>query len=187
MFFSAKLCGQNPVASFTYSNEPNEPCIDFSNTSTGNIVTSTWSVNGDMIQQYFTLQNFWYCFPDSGCYEVKLVVQDNSGVSDSSIQQVCIAAKTIIFIPNAFSPNGDGINDVFFVEGIYIPENKFEMRIYDYWGGKVFSSFEPNIGWDGRGPAEKNYVQEGFYLLELIWFDTNNEKHTSRSTIFLFK
>jgi hypothetical protein len=61
------------------------------------------------------------------------------------------------------------------------------MRIYDYWGGLVFSCFEPYKGWDGRGPSERNYVQTGAYLLELIWYDVNNEKHTYRGAILLLR
>lgn len=183
---SAQLYAQ-VTAAFTFSTQPGEFCVDFNNASTGPVTSSEWSVNGELIQQYSAAVDFWYCFPDSGCNEVKLVVRDAFGVADSSIQQVCIEAKTTLFMPNAFTPNGDGVNDVFYVYGSFIPENKYEMRIYDYWGGLVFSSFEPYKGWDGRGPAGRNIVQTGPYLLELIWFDVDNVEHTYRGAILLLQ
>lgn len=54
-----------------------------------------------------------------------------------------------IFIPNAFSPDGDGLNDLFKAEGIYISE--FEISIYDRWGLLMYHSTDINQGWDGHG------------------------------------
>ena len=52
------------------------------------------------------------------------------------------------FAPNAFSPNGDGLNDVFSVFGNGIPE-AFELVVYNRWGNLVFSSEDINTNWDG--------------------------------------
>ena len=52
-----------------------------------------------------------------------------------------------VFVPNAFSPNGDGENDVLYVEG---PFEEMIFRIYDRWGELVFESHERSFGWDGR-------------------------------------
>ncbi len=58
-----------------------------------------------------------------------------------------------VYVPNAFSPNGDHQNDVFFVRGACIKFMQFD--IYNRWGEKVFSSTDPSAGWDGtwRGDA----------------------------------
>ena len=53
-----------------------------------------------------------------------------------------------LFLPNAFSPNGDGTNDVLYVRGRNI--EKMTFRIFDRWGEKVFESKDPEKGWDGR-------------------------------------
>jgi len=53
-----------------------------------------------------------------------------------------------IYIPNAFTPNGDGENDFLFVRGNNI--TKLVFRVYDRWGEKVFETFDQTIGWDGR-------------------------------------
>ena len=52
-----------------------------------------------------------------------------------------------VFIPNAFSPNGDGENDILYVRGIWIEEMIF--RVFDRWGELVFESTDPQYGWDG--------------------------------------
>jgi gliding motility-associated-like protein len=54
-----------------------------------------------------------------------------------------------LYVPTAFSPNGDGVNDIFlpgFGEGI----SQYEMQVYNRWGQKVFTSTDRNKGWDGR-------------------------------------
>ena len=73
---------------------------------------------------------------------------------------ICVASDTVfvdtypficgepyIYVPNAFTPNGDGDNDVLYVRGTLIKEMEF--RIYDRWGELVFESFDRFTGWDG--------------------------------------
>ncbi|MDG1841363.1 MAG: gliding motility-associated C-terminal domain-containing protein [Crocinitomicaceae bacterium] len=58
-----------------------------------------------------------------------------------------------VFIPNAFSPNGDNYNDILFVRGIWI--EKMIFRVFDRWGELVFESTDPSIGWDGTFRGKK--------------------------------
>ena len=51
-----------------------------------------------------------------------------------------------IFVPNAFTPNGDGNNDVLFVRGRYI--TSLEFKVFDRWGEKVFETTDQAMGWD---------------------------------------
>jgi gliding motility-associated-like protein len=53
-----------------------------------------------------------------------------------------------LFIPSAFSPNADGVNDVFATLGDCIPDD-FELLIFNRWGARVFNSSRPDYGWDG--------------------------------------
>ena len=64
-----------------------------------------------------------------------------------------ICEEPYVFIPNAFSPNGDDNNDVLFVRGIFI--EKMIFRIFDRWGELVFESENPQIGWDGTFRGKK--------------------------------
>jgi gliding motility-associated-like protein len=58
-----------------------------------------------------------------------------------------ICEDPYVFIPNAFTPNGDNNNDVLYVRGIWI--EKMIFRVFDRWGEMVFESTDPNFGWDG--------------------------------------
>jgi len=68
-----------------------------------------------------------------------------------------------IFLPNAFTPNGDGINDVLYVRGNFI--TSIDFHIYNRWGQEVFSSNDQNIGWDGLFNGKKLAPDVfGYYL-----------------------
>ena len=62
--------------------------------------------------------------------------------------------------PDAFSPNGDGVNDIFYVRGG--PFTTLNLTIYDGWGEKIFESDSVDEGWDGR--ARGDLVQIGVYV-----------------------
>ena len=73
-----------------------------------------------------------------------------------------------IYVPNAFSPNQDGRNDVFVAsvpEGIFISE--YELQIFDRFGGMVFQAFDINVGWDGSGLGFQS-LQPGVYAYTLM-------------------
>jgi len=77
---------------------------------------------------------------------------------------------TAIYVPNAFTPNGDGINDVLYVRPITISSSNLEsfiFRIYNRWGRKVFESKSINIGWDGTAKGELQNEGVYSYLIEV--------------------
>ena len=81
-----------------------------------------------------------------------------------------------VYVPTAFSPDGDGVNDVFspaFAQAGCRGVGAYELRVFDRWGGLVFASSEPAIGWDGRyrGRALGN----GVYVYTLRYFDGVSE------------
>lgn len=96
-------------------------------------------------------------------------VEDSFGCID--IDSVIVYRKALkcgqsaLFIPNAFSPNNDGNNDVFYIRGKNL--SNFRFAIFDRWGEKVFESFDINTGWDGTykgkklDPAVFGYIFEG--------------------------
>ena len=88
-----------------------------------------------------------------------------------------------VYIPNAFSPNKDGINEFFRVEG---PERSdFELAIHDRWGGELYRTIDPYQGWDGEsGP------QPGVYVYTVTYRDrcaANNTLVTKRGSVTLLR
>ena len=97
-----------------------------------------------------------YTFDKSGRFYVRLLMTnmetDNTDVSESFVIQI---AESELKIPNAFSPNGDGINDVFKVT--YKSLVKFEATVFNRWGQKMYHWGLVNIddGWDGTAHGNK--------------------------------
>jgi gliding motility-associated-like protein len=75
--------------------------------------------------------------------------------SDTTIVKVyeIVCDEPYVFVPNAFTPNGDKENDVLYVRGIWI--EKFVLRIFDRWGELVFETTDQSIGWDGTFKGKK--------------------------------
>jgi gliding motility-associated-like protein len=79
-----------------------------------------------------------------------LTVSDGICTRDDTVEikvYEIICEDPYVFVPNAFSPNGDGYNDILYVRGLYI--EKVIFRIFDRWGELVFESNDVTIGWDG--------------------------------------
>src|SRR5690606_32656886 len=83
---------------------------------------------------------------------IRIVLTDENGclLSDSVLVNVntekCLESN--VFVPNAFTPNGDGRNDLFLVRSLY-PLDDFYLIVYNRWGEKVFETAEQTLGWKG--------------------------------------
>jgi gliding motility-associated-like protein len=86
-------------------------------------------------------------FADSGTYIVQLVVSSAGGCLDTITGVVRVEPESSIFIPNAFTPNGDGVNDGFIAQGVNII--RYEMWIIDRWGLPIFHSVSFDHPWNG--------------------------------------
>ena len=71
-----------------------------------------------------------------------------------------------IFVPNVFTPNGDGRNDVLLVYGNYI--GSIQLRIFNQWGEMIFVSENPSVGWDGTHKGKQQPVGVYVYTLRVV-------------------
>ena len=112
-----------------------------------------------------------YTFPaDTGYYKVRLVTTNSVGCIDTIYKFIYIEPEFALYIPNAFTPNGDNINDTFFPDGIGInPNENFNFYILDRWGVILFESHSLKTPWDGiahkLGGTE--LVQQDIYVWKL--------------------
>lgn len=90
-------------------------------------------------------------------------------------------AGNAIFVPNAFTPNGDGLNDVLFVYGTTI--STMEMRIFNQWGQMVFESKDKGRGWDGTMSGVKQPVGVYTYVLKAVLQDGTQVQKRGTITI----
>ncbi|MEO1714699.1 MAG: gliding motility-associated C-terminal domain-containing protein, partial [Bacteroidota bacterium] len=74
-----------------------------------------------------------------------------------------------IFVPNAFTPNGDGLNDLLFVRGNVITD--FYFAVYNRWGEKVFETENQSIGWDGQFRGQQLPPDVFGYYLRAVCLD----------------
>lgn len=117
--------------------------VQFTDQSFTNI-TSWWWDFGDNSSPSLS-QNPSHAWQNSGTYPITLVVTDNNGCTDTLVQDYIISTPPDV--PNAFSPNGDNHNDVFWVRGG--PFTELELRIYNKWGELIFVGTSQQQGWDG--------------------------------------
>lgn len=84
-----------------------------------------------------------------------------------------------MYIPNAFTPNGDGLNDQFGVKGEGIGD--FRMLVYDRWGEVIFESDRPEKQWDGNYKGQP--VQQGTYVYQVYTKGTDKRSRTGSVTL----
>ena len=130
--------------------------ITFTNLSTDAII---WRWDFDDTELDSINFNPVHTYQDTGVYLVELIVYNANGCSSTAYHQVIISPIENVFVPTAFSPNGDGENDILFVRG-YL--NDIYFSVYDRWGKKVFESNSPTVGWDGMINGKK--ANEGVYM-----------------------
>ena len=144
------------------------PTIHFYNFSQ-DAVSYIWNFdNGD----YAYEKNPEYTFNNIQDYNIKLTAISTFGCSSSITKNINIHPEHTVYIPSAFSPNDDGLNDIFEVKGKGII--LFTMQIYDKWGGIIFETTDINLGWNGKDYLGNN-INQGIYPYHVVVHDHNSK------------
>ena len=151
-----------PQASFTIA--PDQAPLFNSEVAFGdasaNAVSWLWDFgDGDTS----TLQNVSHFYADPGKYNAKLYVTNVAGCIDSLAREIFI---TPFYIPNAFTPNGDGRNETFFDPGYATNVQSLTMNIYNRWGQLVYTTDNLSKTWDGID-SKGNLSPQGVYVYAL--------------------
>lgn len=125
--------------------------------------------------------NASYFFPFSGVQRVAMVTTNKFGCSDTAVKLVTVTADFNVYVPQAFTPNKDGLNDVFMPVGAGI--KSYEMNIYNRWGTRLFTSNDPQKGWDGNFNQEA--CQDGVYIWTILVTGLKDELKTLNGTVTL--
>jgi gliding motility-associated-like protein len=169
----------NPVADFSAAPQPTttvNSTITFTDLSQG-ANSWTWSFNSSDVTAVSNQQNPQYTYLDSGTYSVVLMVSNQYGCTDIDSQYVVISPDYTFYAPNAFTPNGDGLNDVFMPKNMYGEAKDFEMYIYDRWGNLIYKNTDLTKGWDGKVDGGNQLSQEDVYVWKVIIYDNLGFKH----------
>lgn len=143
--------------------------IDLVPTISADVTSVTW---------YPTSNNFRNIYPGitvkpTVTTDYTVEVENAGGCkAEDRIRVNVVYARADVFVPNAFSPNGDGVNDVFYPRGTGIFRVR-NLRIFNRWGEVVFerSGFQandPNSGWDGRSRGARLNPDTYIYVMEII-------------------
>lgn len=155
---------QGSVASFTSEGLDGteiSPVYRFSNNSS-NSVSYTWNF-GDGTGS--TVVNPQHTYAQKGIYTVNLLTVSADGCRDSLSADVEVTPTFTIYIPNAFTPNGNGVNDYFTAKGAEITE--FKMMIFDRWGELIFETSDLGTGWDGHAKNGSGIAENGVYVYKI--------------------
>lgn len=121
---------------------------------------------------------------DQGQYCFRVRAYESGGNQAVSVSNhVCIPVVPEIFAPNAFSPNSDGINDGFYLKGVFIGE--FSLKIFDRWGHKIFETNDIVEAWDGTWKGQN--VPEGVYVYIATGIGYNGRAHKLKGSITLIR
>lgn len=125
--------------------------------------TVEWLIDGSTLFG----NSFQYQFPTYGDYPVTIVAFDANGCRDTFTMTITVKVILSIFIPNCITVNGDGLNEVFYVEGIGMDTSTFELTVFDGFGREIFYSNDILKGWDGRPKQSSNANPQDVYAYRL--------------------
>jgi gliding motility-associated-like protein len=157
-----------PVADFNFSTDtPTElenKVTFYDNSSGAKISQYYWDFesNGQHTSKAY---NPTYAFTTTGYYFTMLKVTSDHGCVDSVFKKLLVDEDVTFYIPNSFTPNNDGLNDIFTPKGVGI--KKYHMDIYDRWGELIYSTSDIMQGWDGRHRKGGNILPEAVYVYQI--------------------
>lgn len=173
-----------PIADFVFSPikpiEGNE--VSFTDASfNANINQWYWFFNSQNINS--TLQNPYYTYVEAGSYPITLIVKSDKGCTDTITKSIIVGEDYGIYVPNTFTPNGDGFNDIFSAKGFGIV--KFEMYVFDRWGERLFSTNDIHNGWDGT--IKGKLCKEDVYVWKINLTNVFGKSHELTGHVTLMK
>lgn len=174
----------NPDASFTVQPQTTtilDPTISIIDVSKG---TDYWNWNfGDGTATSAVSIPAPYTYLDTGTYIITLITSTQYNCIDTAYQTVIIEPDFLFYIPNAFTPDGDGINDTFIGKGVFIKE--FEMTIFDRWGNLIYKTDDIDKPWDGKVNKGNEIAQadEYIYLIQATDFKGGKNKYSGHVTL----
>lgn len=175
-----------PVANFSYtSQEDDEFTVYFTDRTTieapATIVAHSWDFGDGGTSNE---KDPSHLYAEGGTYNVSLSVETNDGCTDTTTQQIEVGSYTF-YTANAFTPNGDGVNDFFEPKGTGM--TRYRLLIYDRWGNRVFETYDINEKWDGRRQGESRLCPLDIYVWKVYVTDIFENENELTGHVALIK
>ncbi len=188
---------KEPVAEFSLSPlsaTSANPLITFCNLS---LNSTSWYWNfGDIgsIGNTSSLKNPTHSYSTNGSFSIWLIAQNDICI-DSAVHTIEISpvpppkpeTPFSVYIPNAFSPNGEGNNEIFIPLGEGIDSSYYEMSVFDRWGELIFKSDEMNKGWNGKKNNVGSTLPSGIYVYLIKLRRSDGIKQNYSGQVLLFR
>jgi len=163
-----------------------DPTLHFTDQSVGAAFWN-WSF-GDIANSSASVQHPSFTYPsDTGSYQVTLSVINEFGCRASYSDIITIKTDYIFYIPNTFTPNADGLNDIFSPVVTGIDGTEYDLYIFDRWGDIIFHSDSPIVGWDGRANVGNATAQQDVYVWKILTNDVNGKRHNYTGHVSLVR
>ncbi len=161
--------------------------VKFTNASQANAINLSWNFGDSVVVTDSLNPSHIYNLP--GVYTVVLTASTLAGCNDTALRTITVLAlpvdATNVFeIPNVFTPNSDGSNDIFLIKNNNV--QSFKGLIFDRWGNRVHEWSNLNEGWNGRTSAGKQ-VTEGVFFYQMNVTFADGTSITPAGTITLIK
>jgi gliding motility-associated-like protein len=180
----------NPVAEFTPDPNPASilnPLVTLNNASSSDVTNWYYYFgDGDSISSLTPSPVHMYPTSAPETYTATLYVRNSYNCWDTIQHDIVISPEFTFYIPNAFTPNEDGVNDYFYGQGIGI--EKYDIYIFDRWGNLIYHG--DNIyasKWDGRANHGDDVAQQDVYVWKVRLTDVFGKKHDYIGTVTLVK
>jgi gliding motility-associated-like protein len=154
-----------PVADFTIPQVislEEAALVQFINLSSGSI---SWEWDFGDLSEPTTVFNPSHSYGDTGTYTIQLISYSPGLCPDTTYRTLKVNGEFAIYIPNSFTPNGDGMNDTFIAKGIYIKD--YDMWILDRWGAKIYHSISLSNPWNGTYFDNGTLCQNDVYIYKI--------------------
>ncbi len=175
------LVNELPFVDFTDSISYQDPLLllTFTDKSKSSTVSRNWyfsngTTGSNRIESFL--------IDDSSLISAKLIVIDSNNCKSEISKSIIY--KVPYYIPNAFTPNNDGVNDVFRIYGLY-KYKSFSLNVYNRWGELLFNTNDSKIGWNGLFMGE--LVPTGNYLYTIEFENLEGSKTIENGTILLIR
>jgi gliding motility-associated-like protein len=157
----------------------------FKNTSIGKIVSYNWNFqNGNFSMNENPFPQKYPIILAEKNYPVTLVVENDLGCFDTAVNNIRVLKSCYIAVPNAFTPNGDGLNDFLYPLGAYKADN-LEFKVYNRLGQLVFQSNDWTSKWDGTIKGQPQDAGIYVWTLKYILRDTGKHIFMKGSTVLI--
>ncbi len=163
-----------PPLSANFTVIPNQTCIDIIDNTVQVIDLSTGATggwidfgDGSPSVPYVSGDFIDHDYDSVGDFRIRFSLTNDLGCTDTFSRPICVENKVLLYIPNVFSPNGDGTNDVFSIQAFGLGEIRW--TIYSRWGEKIFEASSLDASWDGTFHGTS--LDPGVFVVQVDYTD----------------